>query len=131
MPDANALRQARHDACVRLCACPRCGAPAGEACRAPDYVDPDYRREAQRIAGMRSGKTWASTKLVTYQMMRAAGRRQYIGGLHYERWEAMKDLDAVTRLGEIYDEAEQASPDVEPSDPQHGRMHLVRSAARR
>jgi len=100
-PDANALRQARHDNCKRLCACPTCGAPRDEACRTKDYIDPVSLMEATRVAGMGIGKSWASTTVVTHRMLKLAYCKQHIGGLHAARWAAMGDLDVVTKLGEI------------------------------
>jgi hypothetical protein len=106
VPDANALRQARHDRCKGLTTCPKCGAPPGRTCYGPvkrgnGHVYPaiDWVKEAER-AGRMTGKTTLTANKLMGQMMSTDWGKE-LGGLHAARWKAEEDGDAVTRLGYV------------------------------
>lgn len=105
MPDANALRQRRHDSCKATAGCSRCGAWAGRAChelRAP-YNSPIYQKQAIQnatTAGISMGKTMLQTAAVLRDL-RGFSNGRVIGGLHAARWTAWNNRSAIERLGEI------------------------------
>ena len=79
MPDANAIRQARHESALTF-ACPSCGAEADTPCQAT----------VNETAGRRG----------------VPGRRgphgsEYIGGLHSARWKAWEARSVIMKLGEL------------------------------
>lgn len=95
-PDANALRQRRHDLCMELCACPKCNAPAGMPCCSNPIPD----SQVAHLGGLAWGKTLLSTQILLAQL---ASLRK-IGGLHKERWAEFENLDVVVRLALLADE---------------------------
>jgi len=107
MPDANALRQRRHDSCKATTWCSRCGAFAGRAChelRSP-YNNPVYQKQAAQramVAGVSMGKTMLQTAAVLRDLRGFSDRGRAIGGLHAERWaEWETSRSVIERLGDI------------------------------
>ena len=109
MPDANALRQRRHDACMATTKCPTCGAWRGRECHALYRHTRVYpqRLWANQIANMLTDKKpSASSTTPPIKVEGKIGRSDWgrqLGGLHAERWAAWEARSVVERLGEIVD----------------------------
>jgi len=107
MPDANALRQRRHDLCMATTRCPRCAAWPGRECHALyRHINRRvYPRGVWKRAIQNAGKP-ANTAGVTGKIEGKIGRSDWgrqLGGLHAERWTAWEARSVVERLGEIID----------------------------
>lgn len=106
MPNANALRQARHDSCLATTHCQRCRAWPSVACHAVVfrhnghvYSPAAFQRFIQNAA-VSTGKTMMNTAAIIGMLCRTDWGRQ-LGGLHKERWAVWEGRSAIERLGEL------------------------------
>ena len=98
--DANAVRQKRHDDCLRLVGCPKCDAFRNMACG--NRLNYSHLYPTGRL-GTFSHRTSSKPLGTLIKVKGKMGRVGYapIRGLHQERWSALTNLDVVTRLSEI------------------------------
>jgi hypothetical protein len=108
MPDANTIRQRRHERCKATTECPKCFAPAGRGCIEVTRVGRIYNGhvysrqawlDAINHAGRGAGKTTMNMQSILGRFSRLDEDFRKIKGLHRERWEATPD--AILLLAEI------------------------------
>jgi hypothetical protein len=91
MPDANAIRQARHDRCKQE-RCPRCGVTPGECCREP-----------AKVVFFPSGWLFYRPRWGVYTLGgdKFVASRGHAEAKKFEDWQPKDPSDAVTQLGNI------------------------------